>query len=240
MDWGNLIGPAVVAAGVSGVIAVVGMLVNRSTTIRLHQEKLSADERLAERKFEFDKQLARERFAYDRRQAVFKRRFELSEHVLADAYRFRDLMKFVRNGVSWEGEGESRTVAGHESEAVKRLRSTYFVPVERLQQNSEFISSMMARRNACRAHFGDDAMKAFDAFHGAIHKVRVAAQMLVSMAGDEERGAGDRKLSEKLRRDIWEPMGEHAGENEIGNAIDEGVALIEGFCRPVLEWVDQP
>ncbi|MGL4438012.1 MAG: hypothetical protein ACRCUE_01960 [Bosea sp. (in: a-proteobacteria)] len=231
---------AVVAAGVSGVIAVVGMLVNRSTNIRLHEEKLGADARLTKRKFDFDKQLARERFAYDRRQAVFKRRFELAEQVLADAYRFRDLMKFVRNGVAWEGEGENRKVTGYESDSVKRLRTTYFVPLERLQENGEFISAMMVRRTTCRAHFGEDAVKAFDAFHGAMHKVRVAASMLMSMAGDDERGGGDRDLSERLRRDIWEPLGEYAGENSIGKEIDEGVVLIEGFCRPVLEWVDQP
>ncbi|MCA3563267.1 MAG: hypothetical protein IOC90_16815 [Methylocystis sp.] len=240
MDWGSFIGPAVVAAVVSGIIAVVGMLVSRSTTIRLHEEKLGADQRLAERKFEFDKQLARERFAYDRRQAVFKRRFELAEQVLADAYRFSDLMKFVRNGGAWEGEGESRKVAAHESEGVKRLRTTYYVPLERLQQNGEFISALMARRTTCRAHFGEDAVKAFDAFYGAMHKVRVSAQMLIMMAGDEERGASDRELRERLLRDIWEPLGEHADENTIGKEIDKGVALIEGFCRPVLEWVDQP
>lgn len=62
----------------------------------------------------------------------------------------------------------------------------------------------------------------------------------MSMAGDEELGVGDRQLNDRLRRAIWEPMAAHADDNEIGNAIEEGVALVEGFCRPVLEWVDQP
>ena len=43
MELGNLIGPAGVAAGVSGLIAVIGLLVNRSTTIRLHTDKLGAE-----------------------------------------------------------------------------------------------------------------------------------------------------------------------------------------------------
>ncbi|MBB2791696.1 UNVERIFIED_ORG: hypothetical protein GGD58_000540 [Rhizobium pisi] len=47
MDSTSLIGPAVVAAGVSGVIAGIGLLVTRSTTIGIHREKIEADQDLA-------------------------------------------------------------------------------------------------------------------------------------------------------------------------------------------------
>lgn len=102
MDWGALVGPAVVAAVVSGVISVVGMFVSRATTVRLHSEKLDTDRALAERKVQADIDLAREKFDYDRRQAVFRRRFELAEKLLADVYRFRSMMRFVRSGVSFD------------------------------------------------------------------------------------------------------------------------------------------
>ena len=240
MDWVSLFAPVVVTPVVTGFLVLVGIVVNRKTIIGVHKEKLGADEKLIERKFEFDKDLARERFKYERQQAMFQRRFELAEQVLADAYRFRDLMKFVRNDAAWEGEGESREIAGHETEGVKQMRTAYFVPLERLQKESEFISGMMARRETCHAHFGGDAVKAFDAFHQAAQGVRVAAKMLMDMAGDDGCDPGDRVLRETFRHDIWETLADHKEDNRIGIQIDEGVALIERICRPVLEWVDRP
>lgn len=234
-DW---LGPAVIAAFVSGVITVVGMLVNRATNISINEKKIAADQDLAERRFNFDKELARERFSYDRQQAIFKRRFELAEQVLADAYRFRSMMKFVRNGAAFGGEGETREADGHESDNVKRNRNTYFVPIERLKAENEFISAMFARRTACRAHFGSDAEKAFDLFHQGLHRVRVASSLLVEWTSDYEKA--DKETMQKLRHDIWEPMAEHAKTNDIGQMIDEGVALVESFCDPILSWVDKP
>src|SRR5208337_2818708 len=99
MDWGALIGPAVVAAGVSGIVSVVGLIVSTRTARAIHTEKLNFDrdqaahklafdERLAENKFSYDRELAERKFAQEREQLVYKRQFELAEGLLADAYRF--------------------------------------------------------------------------------------------------------------------------------------------------------
>ena len=42
MDWISLIGPAVIAAIVSGIVMTIGFLVNRSTSSVMHQQKLTA------------------------------------------------------------------------------------------------------------------------------------------------------------------------------------------------------
>lgn len=235
MDWGALVGPAVVAAVVSGVISVVGMLVSRATTVKLHSEKLDADRALTERKVQADIDLAREKFEYDRRQAVFRRRFELAEQFLADVYRLRSMMRFVRSGVSFGHEGETRTAQGAESETVKRTRDNYFVPSERLHAENEFLAAMFARQTTCHAHFGAEADKAFTLLHEAIHHVRVASSLLVEWTGDHDQA--DRHTMEKLRRDIWQPMAAHAGKDEIGNKIEEAVHIVERLCQPVLAWV---
>ena len=234
MSLGELIGPAVIAAGVSGIISVVGIIINRSTTIRMHGERLDKDEALAERKVTADIALAKQKFDYDRAQVVFKRRFELAEQILAESYRFRSLMAFVRSGFSMGREGEDRPAQGVESESVKRMRDTYFVPLKRLQNENELIATMFARRTASQAHFGPDAEKAFQLFQEALHHVRVAAWQLIEWTSDEERV--DRETMEQLRQDIWQPMARHAGKDEIGLKIEEGVLLLEQVCRPVLAW----
>lgn len=238
MVMADFIGPAVIAAAVSGIIAVIGLFVNRATTVTLHQSKLDADQRLAERKIEADITLAKRKFEYDRHQAIFKRRFELAEILLAEAYRYRSLMKFVRNGASFGAEGETRPAAEYESENVKRQRNNYYVPQERIHAQDEFLSAMFARRTTAQALFGEDADKAFDLFNRAIHRVRVASGLLVDWTKDHQEV--DKDLMKKLRDDIWEPMAEHNKTNEIGAMIDEGVELLEKLCKPVLAWVDTP
>ena len=90
--------PAVVAALVSGLVSIVGFMVSARTNLSIHSQRLVFDENQAERKFDFDKELAERRFSYDselaerkfaqeREQIVYKRRFELAEGLLADAYR---------------------------------------------------------------------------------------------------------------------------------------------------------
>lgn len=196
-------------------------------------KRIEADERLATKKFDFDKELAQRKFDLDRSQLVHKRRFELAEALLADAYRFRDVMAFVRNGATFGTEGETRESDEYELENVKRRRNTYFIPIERLQKENEFISGLMAREHTARAHFGADAATAFQLFLQTIWRVRSAALTLIEMTGD----AGDPEHKKKLRKDIWAPAAHFQnGDDEVAKEIEKAVALIEGFSRPVLEW----
>jgi hypothetical protein len=232
MDWQSLIGPAVVAAAVSGAISFISMIISTRTARQLHSERLDAEQRLLARKFEFDKELAQRKFNLDRSQLIQKRRFELAETLLADAYRFRDLMAFVRNSAAFGAEGETRQCDGYESEQIKKLRNYYFVPVERLQKESEFISSLMAREHTAHAHFGPDAKTAFQLLGQSIGRVRAAAWMLIESAGNER----DRDTMEKMRAEIWAPLASFRGKDEISAEISEAVLIIEKLCGPALEW----
>jgi AmiR/NasT family two-component response regulator len=67
----DLSGPAVVAAmvsaGVSGVIALVGLWVNRSTTIRVSRERFDFEKTLAEQKQSAELQLAERKSVWVRK-----------------------------------------------------------------------------------------------------------------------------------------------------------------------------
>ena len=47
MDWTSLIGPAVVAAVISGLVSTIGIVISTRATRAIHAEKLSADADLA-------------------------------------------------------------------------------------------------------------------------------------------------------------------------------------------------
>lgn len=217
--------PHIVAAIAALAGAVIGSVGNGIAHGFLQWRRNKAEAALAERKFN-----------YDRRQTAFKRRFEVAEQLLADAYRFRSLMTYVRNGGASSGEGSSREAEPNETERVKSLRNSYFVPLERLQKQNEFISAFFAKRATARALFGPEAETAFGLFHEGLHKTQISAQLLVQWSGEQD--FADPALMKRMQEDIWEPLGAHAGKNEIGQKLDEGVELVERFCRPVLAWVE--
>ncbi|RYG60863.1 MAG: hypothetical protein EON60_05585 [Alphaproteobacteria bacterium] len=224
-DWNDLIGPAVVAAFVSAAVSIAMGLVNRATTLSLHRKKVNADIALAKMKFD-----------YDRKQAVFKRRFEVAEQFLADAYRFKTMMKYARNGVAFGDEGSTRKTLQNETEDQKEIRNTYFVPLERINKNNEFISNMMSRRFTCYAHFGLKANEAYDHIDLALNRLVASASMLINWGGKD--GGLKIEMLQKLEADIWEPMAEARESNGIGEDIESAIKIIENLSIPVLEWVD--
>lgn len=228
----GLIGPAVIAAVVSGLIGLVVVLINRRTTERLHREKMAGDTALAERKVAADIALAEKKFAFDQLHVVQNRRFELAEAILADAYRFKDLMDYVRNGFSSGSQSSSREPAPGEDADTKHIRDHYFVPIERLQERSEFLGAMMARKYATQSHFGTEAKEAFELFAQGVHRVKVASSMLIEMVGSGNR---DQTLNDKLKCDIWATYGQYRKEDEVTALIEKGIALVERISRPALE-----
>ena len=189
-----LLGPAVVAAFVSGIITIFGMLVNRYTTIRINDEKLRADRGLAERRFSFDKELTERKFAFDSRLAVrkfeydrelhdHKRRVELAETLLADFYECADVFRAIRSPGSLRNEAAGRKRGENESEEELSARDIYFIPLSRIKENSDFISSLMSKRYRSRAVLGDEIGEAFGCVHEGLMTVRVAAITLGNMIG---------------------------------------------------------
>ena len=219
---------------ISPLTGLGGILVGALITWLGLGKRIDADERLAKRKFDFDKELAQQKFDQERAQVIHKRRFELAEALLADAYRFRDLMGYVRNGFSFVGEGVSRPIGPRESEERNRLKDGYFVPVERLQKQSEFVTGFMAKRYTALALFGSNAGQAFALFDQSISSVKTASEELIDMIDD---GTNDPEYVNELRQDIWAGYSDARRKADtVGRKIDEGVRLIESECRRALEW----
>jgi len=113
MDWISLIGPALVAAGVSGAIAVVGSIVTTRTVRRLRADRLEFDFALSAHKFNLDKALAEIRAAADRHDhdlSELKRTTELAERAIADFHQVTgrtdnsaDILRFEQSLVFTDG-----------------------------------------------------------------------------------------------------------------------------------------
>jgi hypothetical protein len=181
-----------------------------------------------------EKELVELKLDAEKSQLIHRRRFELADALLADAYRFRAMMRDVRRGNSLGNEGETRKATGSESQVVKQTRDRYFVPIERLGKETEFISNFEAKRFTAQAHFGIEIVRAFDLFIESVNLVLNSSSILIETADHPNK---DQNTIYTLREDIWEGFASARGRrDEVGDKIQEGIALFERFCRPALEW----
>ena len=96
----SLFGPALVAAGVSGAIAVAGFIVTTRTVRRLRADRLEFDFALAAHKLNLDNTLAAIRAAaerYDRDLSELKRTTDLAERAVAEFYQVKDIVAAARS-----------------------------------------------------------------------------------------------------------------------------------------------
>lgn len=150
IPWNDLIGPAVVAAIVSGCVSIVGIIFSNTSARKIHSERLLFDERIAERKFNFDVDLAERKFRYDRELHDHKRRVEFAKETLAGFYKIKDLIAAARSPAAYGNEGASRPRDGDEHADIARNKDTYFVPLERLHKNGYFLSDFFSKRYRAR------------------------------------------------------------------------------------------
>jgi hypothetical protein len=231
MDWHSLIGPAVVAAIVSGVVAAIGFFVNRSTAITLHTQRLDVDRELAERKVNADIALAERKFQLDANLADRKRKQELAEEALSGFYRVNDLVRAIRAPMSFANEAKDRPKPNDESDSVARQRDTYYPIIARYEARRQEIADLLAKRYRIAASFGKAADEPFQLLHEALHEVVTSAQLLIAWSGDGTREA-DPALWKKMKGDIWWGA---ATPDSIATRIEAAIEKMETICRPILE-----
>jgi hypothetical protein len=229
--------------GVGGV--VVGALITWGAQAWALRRRIAADESLAKDKFAFDKELAEKRFTYDRElaerkfaqereQLIYKRQLEVGEGILADAYRFRGLIQDARIPGSFGGEGTTRKPEKAESEEVKKTKDTYYIPVERLRKDGEFIAAFLAKQFMATAQFGPEAKESFDIFTNVIRRITLASGLLITMV--DQPSIDDHKVKDELLDDIWAGRAKALGrEDKIEAQIERGIATLETLCGSVLE-----
>ncbi|WP_156527952.1 hypothetical protein [Bradyrhizobium stylosanthis] len=168
-------------------------------------DKLQSDERLAERRYGFDVDLAERKFHYERELHDRKRRVEFAEQLLADFYKFADIISAVRSPGAFGDEGSSRPRQDAEYAGTARNRDIYFVPLERLRKEQEFLSSLFSRRYQARALFQGALEEAFQPAAEIVNSIRVAASMLIQYVGNQSHNPS---LFARLEADIWGGYGD--------------------------------
>lgn len=219
--------PALAPAVITGIVAIVALIVNRSTVMVTHASRLKADAQLAEKKIDADIALSERKFALDRALSDWKRRTELAEQVLADFYKAQRFFHEARVPLSTKGEGSTRVRRKGEEPSKTDHWDAIYAPYERLTKHIDFMSEMHARRFKFMANFGKLSEEPFLVFSRSYNRVAFATGLLL-----QDEAQFDFEHITKLKADIGWGLPE---EDEIALQLEDAVTKIEMICRPVLD-----
>jgi hypothetical protein len=230
--WTSLIGPAVVAAVISGVVAAIGIWISARTTRSIHTEKLEFDREQAERRINAEIGLAEKKVDLDRAFAAWKRKAEFAEEVLSDFYQARDVINGARSPGSFGGEGTTRQKGDWESESDTGTLNAYFATTERLVNQREFFAQLHARRYRFMTYFGNEASKPYADLHRIYAEIVVSVRMLIQT--HQQRAYGT--LPEN--RQQWQAVIRDVGDDDaVRGRLDRLVEAVEATCGPTIREI---
>jgi hypothetical protein len=227
----DLIGPAVVAAVVSGFVTILGNIFSNRSSRSINAEKIASERELAERKFEFKKDLAERKFRGEQALHDYRRRVEFGEELLAAFFKLKDTVRSIRGPFSFGNEGESRKRREFEIEAEAKSRDGFYVPIARIQKNSEFLSDLTSKKYRAQAIFQNEIHRAFELAVEALNAIQRASSMLVEQVGQPRV---DSDFWRKLERDIWD-LSSPENPDELSKKILQAIDIVEKAVRPTLE-----
>jgi hypothetical protein len=229
----ELLKSVVLAAVISGVIALIVANVSARAAKKINEDKLELDRELAKEKASAELQLAEHRFELDRKLGLAKRRAEVAEKVLSDFYSIRHGFQVIRSPMIWAGE-----MVAEEGVATDVIQNDGYGVMRRIRQYQSQFAELEASRYTFTALFGDDAAAAFTAIVQAHNKVFHAAEALLRYRNQLDQ----RNLEDHLRqmRRAAFTIGVLGLDGEplpdlVSQSIEDAVAQIEALCRPALE-----
>ncbi len=225
MDWGSFIGPAVVAAVVSGIVSVFGLIVSTRAARAIHTEKLAFDRELAERKVAADIDLAKRKLDQDRALAMWERRSQFAEGILPDCYRVQEMLSSLYSLTQMNFSIKKK----EQSDEFKVMQSLCAFIEESLDREGELFNSIRARTSNSAVLFGREMEK--DVHLIAWEDIQIRRKC-ISLRGS---GLDDYQTSDGyafIKRVI------SSSAEELRVEIDKAVVRVEAVCQSVLGSVE--
>lgn len=165
-----------------------------------------------------------------KREMTGKRDIELCQKVIEMFYEAEHRMNILRSPMSYSHEGAERSKAENETEQETERRNNLFVPLARINSQSEFWSEFFSYRFRMRALFGDEASDAFGPADDAYRSFRAAASVRYQALFGNERGlSADSQTS--FEKSIW------AGTSKpdaIADQMKAAITAMEAICVPIV------
>lgn len=169
-----------------------------------------------------------------------ERRLEIAERVLTATHKAREALAYVRNPLVWGGElaaaeeklKQDQHWGANLPDRQKRM-ITAQAHLDRLSKTRDEQTELQECLPMARSLFGIELENAVRKLIKQFWIVRVDAESYV----DDEPNH-DPEFSKKIRRGMYSVPAREGERNEVSDAIDEAVSLIERVCEPALRLED--
>ena len=153
------------------------------------------------------------------------------KNCLVAFYKLRDIVLSIRGPFSYGDEGATRKRREHESEPEATARDSFYVPIARMQKQTEFLSDLISKKYRAQAVFKRDIQRAFVLANEVLNTIQIASGMLVEQVGQPR---ADPEFWRKLEGQIWNTSTPDKPD-ELSQKIDQAIEIVEAAVRPALE-----
>ena len=180
-----------------------------------------------------------------RRETIGKRDLELCQNVIERFYEAEHKMALLRSPASYSWESEKRPKDGLETLEESNRRDTLYVPLARINTQSQFWSELFSYRFRMRALFGESAHDAFNPIDEAYRSFNAAASVRYQALYINPRGMGVPEQA-RFEQIIWAGT---VDPDPIAEKMLSAVSAMEAICVPIVrsryrpqrfcEWIDK-
>jgi len=170
-----------------------------------------------------------------RREHLGKRKIDLAEEVLCSIYEIKDVIKYIRNPISFPDVSSTRKRAEYETEKQSKFLDNAYVVFERYNKHKNVFSNFYKLKYRYMANFGKNSEEPFVIIGKASNNIFFAARMLGQVYWKDQDGRGmsdkefenHRKKLEKFERIFWEEN----DKDDINRKVDEAISICESICK---------
>lgn len=173
-----------------------------------------------------------------RKEVKFKRKYELAEKVLANAYEAVAIINIIRSPASRSDEGQSRKRDKNETPKQTEQLNQLYVIIERYHNNNDSFKRLYAIRFQLKAVFGDkledSVSKILNKPKQIINTVNEYADTIKNPNNYTEKEK--QELAKKYRNTVFGPLTkEERKEDFIYKEMKKALDDIEKVCRKYLK-----
>ncbi|HEY5123452.1 MAG TPA: hypothetical protein VIK14_06920 [Ignavibacteria bacterium] len=170
-----------------------------------------------------------------KKEHIGKRKIDLSEEVLSLIYEIKDVIRFIRSPIGFEGEGSTRKRADFENKEESQIFDSAYVAIERYDKQKDVFNNFYKMKYRYMANFGKFAENPFKIVREVTSEIFNASRMLGSRYWKNQgrREMTDKEISRHLEKmEKYESVFWEIDENDdVNKKIDSAISICEDICK---------
>lgn len=167
-----------------------------------------------------------------RREAMWKRKYELAEEVLANMYEAHQAIQIIRSPFGFGEEGSSRRRGENETPDESKIYDQAYVSRERFERNKRSLEKIQPLKFRFIALYGKDFSQHFDTFSSAINKIFFASDDIARVRLGQY--ASDNNMVSSILKESRQTLYSRPENDELESELKEAIDAIETKCQEVI------